>query len=126
MGLFNKPQKSQRRGLALMVAIFVMVITSTIVVTTLDTSALQYTANRNTIAWDKARYLAEAGTQHALALLEADDTWRTGISATEFPSGSGCTYTVTVADGASSTVIITASGTASGVTRNLVTTVIEQ
>lgn len=112
----------RRRGLALMVAIFLMVAVTGIVVATLDTTMLQYAANRNTLAWDKARYQAEAGVQHACALLEADSTWRTGIPSTEFPSGSGCTYSVTVVDGASSTIVVTATGTAGGVTRHLTAT----
>src|SRR5687768_18501232 len=90
-----------RRGVAMMVAIFLMVVVSGIVISTLDTTMLQYAANRNTLAWDKARYMAEAGAQHACAMLEADSTWRTGITSTEFPTGSGCTYSVTAADGAS-------------------------
>ena len=87
----SRPVKA-RRGLAMMVALFLMVVISTIVVSTLDTTMLQYAANRNTLAWDQARYLAEAGAQHALALLEADNTWRTGIASTQFPAGSGNTY----------------------------------
>ena len=111
-----------RRGVAMMVAIFLMVIVSGIVVSTLDTTMLQYAANRNTLAWDKARYMAESGVQHACALLEADPTWRTGIPSTEFPSASGCTYSVTVVDGAGNTIVITSTGTASGVSRYLTAT----
>ena len=112
----------KRRGLAMMVAIFLMVVISGIVVATLDTTMLQYTANRNTLAWDKSRYMAEAGVQHACALLEADYTWRTGIPATEFPTGSGNTYSVTVADGANYTIVITSTGTSGGVSRYLTAT----
>lgn len=106
----------------MMVAIFLMVVVSGIVVATLDTTMLQYAANRNTLAWDKARYLAESGVQHATALLEADPEWRTGIPATEFPGGSGCTYSVTVVDGPSNTIIVTSTGTAGGITRYLTAT----
>jgi len=110
----------------MMVAIFVMVVTSGIVIGILDTTMLQYAANRNILAWDKARFLAEAGAQHACAMLESDITWRTGIASTEFPAGSGCTYSVTVVDGASSTIVVTATGTAGGVTRYLTLTLQEQ
>ena len=112
----------KRRGLAMMVAIFLMVVVSGIVIATLDTTMLNYAANRNTLAWDKARYMAEAGVQHACALLEADSTWRTGITSTEFPSGSGNTYSVTVVDGASNTIVVTATGTSGGVSRYLTAT----
>ena len=110
----------------MMVAIFTMVVVSGIVIAVLDTTMLEYAANRNTLAWDKARYMAEAGAQHACAMLEADSAWRTGIPATEFPTGSGCTYSVTAVDGANSTIIVTATGTAGGVTRYLTLTLQEQ
>jgi hypothetical protein len=50
--------------------------------------------------------------------------WRTGIPSTEFPSGSGsgCTYSVTVVDGASNTIVVTSTGTAGGVSRYLTAT----
>jgi type II secretory pathway component PulK len=118
--------RGKRRGLAMMVAIFTMVVVSGIVIAILDTTMLEYAANRNTLAWDKARYMAEAGAQHACAMLEADSTWRTGIATTEFPTGSGCTYSATAVDGANSTIIVTATGTAGGVTRYLTLTIQEQ
>ena len=116
----------KRRGVAMMVAIFLMVVITGIVVSILDTTTLQYAANRNTLAWDKARYMAEAGMQHAMALLEDDPTWRTGITSTEFPSGSGCFYSVTAVDGVGSTIVVTSTGTAGGVTRYLQGTLLEQ
>jgi type II secretory pathway component PulK len=106
-----------------MVAIFVGAVTSGIVASICDTTTLQYTANRNTQAWDKARFLAEAGIQHAYALLEADNTWRTGITSTQFPSGSGDTYAVTATGSSGSNVVLTATGTSSGVTRTIQATV---
>jgi hypothetical protein len=106
----------------MMVVIFLMVVISGIVISTLDTTMLQYAANRNTLAWDKARYMSEAGVQHACAVLDANPTWRTGIPSTEFPSGSGCTYSVTVVDGASNTIVVTSTGTAGGVSRKLTAT----
>jgi Tfp pilus assembly protein PilX len=113
----------RRKAAALLTAMFVMVVTSTLIVTMLDTQTLQYAAMRNTIDWDRARYLAEAGVQHALAQLEADIDWRTGVSATEFPAGSGNTYSATVTDGPNGTVIVTATGTAGTITRHLQSTV---
>jgi len=108
-----------------MLALFLMVVVSTIVVTTVDTTTLQFTASRNTISWDRARYLAEAGVQHAMAELEADFNWRTGIGATQFPSGSGNIYSVTVVNGAPGEAIITSTGVAGGVTRRIQVTVEE-
>ena len=107
----------------MMTALFVMTVSSVLVISIMDTETLQYSALRNTLDWDRARYLAEAGLQHALAELEADITWRTGISNTQFPAGSGNLYWATAVDGANGTVVVTAWGQAANVTRKLETTV---
>ena len=112
-----------RRGAAMMTALFVMAVSSVLVISIMDTETLQYAALRNTMDWDRARYLAEAGLQHALAELEVDITWRAGISNTQFPAGSGNVYWATAADGANGTVVVTAWGQAGNVTRKLETTV---
>ena len=104
-------------------ALFVMAVSSVLVISIMDTETLQYAALRNTMDWDRARYLAEAGLQHALAELEADITWRTGVSSTQFPAGSGNTYWATAVDGTNGTVVVTAWGQAGSVTRKLETTV---
>lgn len=123
----NRPGRRKRNGAALMLAIFVMTVCSVLVISIVDTQMLQFSALRNTIDYDRARYLAEAGVAHALGILEQDwdsATLRaTGIAATEFPAGSGNTYTATVTDGANGTVVIAASGTAGVYTRSLQITV---
>ncbi len=106
-----------------MTAMFVMAVSSVMVISIMDTETLQYAALRNTMDWDRARYLAEAGLQHALAEVEADITWRTGITNTQFPAGSGNIYWATAVDGPNGTVVVTAFGQAGGVTRKLETTV---
>ena len=112
-----------RRGAAMMTALFVMAVSTVLVISIMDTETLQYAALRNTMDWDRARYLAEAGLQHALAELEVDITWRAGISNSQFPAGSGNVYWATAADGANGTVVVTAWGQAGNVTRKLETTV---
>jgi type II secretory pathway component PulK len=106
-----------------MLALFVMSVASLLVISILDTQTLQYSALRNTIDYDRARYLAEAGIQHALAFLEQDITWRAGVANVEFPVGSGNRYTATATDGANGTVVIAAVGTAGTFTRRLEVTV---
>ena len=96
---------------------------SLIVVTILQTQTLRYSALRNTGNYDRAVYLAAAGVHHALSELEQDFSWRVGIPETEFPAGSGCTYSAAVQDGADDTVIVEGSGTAGGVTRRLEATI---
>jgi len=111
--------KRRRAGAALMTALFVMAVTTVIVVGILDTETLEYAALRNTIEYDRARYLAEAGIAHSLAFLERDIEWRLGIAPTEFPPGSGNTYSATAVDGPDSTVLVTATGTSGRTTRRL-------
>lgn len=113
----------QRTGAALLTTIFIMTVTSMLVLMICDTQMIQYAALRNTIDYDRARYLAEAGIQHAMALLEDDIDWRGSVANTEFPAGSGDTYSVTVATGSGATVVISATGTSQGFSRTLSATV---
>ena len=76
-------------------------------------------AVRNTAAYEQALYLAGAAAHHALAELEADSSWRTGLTDIEFPPSSGNTYSATITDDAPTGVIIDASGTADGITRKV-------
>ncbi len=115
----NRENRRQRQGAALLVCIFVITMTTVIVVAMFETETLQLTALRHTVDYQRAYFLASAGAHHALAELEADLSWRTGIPSTEFPSGSGSTYSATVADGADDTLVITAIGAANGVTRTI-------
>jgi Tfp pilus assembly protein PilX len=112
-----------RRGAALLVVIFVMLATVGVVVAVLETEMIRMTATRNTIECEQARYLAEAGAAHALAMLEADTTWRAGIPSTEFPAASGNTYSATVVDGPGGNVTLTAVGVTPRATRTLEYTV---
>lgn len=107
----------------MMTALFVMAVTTAVVVGVLDTETLEYAALRNTIEYDRARYLAEAGIAHAMAFLERDITWREGIPSTEYPAGSGETYSATVSDGPDATVIVVATGASGRVTRRLRATI---
>jgi hypothetical protein len=81
------------------------------------------TAVRHTLSYERALYLAGAGAHHALAELEADSTWRTGIPSIEFPAGSGSTYSATAVDAGAGVVIVTGIGTTGGVTRKVQLTV---
>lgn len=112
-----------RTGAALLLAIFVLTVVTSLVVATVDSQTLRYAALRNTRDWDRARYLAESGLQHALSELEKDIDWRSGITTVEFPKDSGYTYEAQVANGADGTVIVTATGTAGSFSRVLTATV---
>ncbi|MGB7345750.1 MAG: hypothetical protein WBD20_16155 [Pirellulaceae bacterium] len=112
-------RRRSRKGAALLFALFVMTLASTLVVATLDTQTMRYASLRNTFEWDESRYLAEAGLNDAFARLEQDINWREGIPTTEFPAASGHTYSVTLVDGADGTVEITAIGNAGNFSRRL-------
>lgn len=109
--------------MALLVCLFVVAVTSALLVGVLDTCTVQYSAIRNTIDYEAAQYLAGAAVNHALAELELDASWTAGIPSTEFPPGSGRTYSATVAPGAGNTLIVTGVGSAGGTTRRLEATI---
>jgi hypothetical protein len=109
--------------MALLVCLFVVGIITSLLVGVLDTCTAQYGAVRNTTDYDAAQYLAGAAVHDALAQLEQNPTWTAGIASTEFPAGSGRTYSATVVPGAGSTVVITGVGTAGSTTRRLEVTV---
>jgi len=100
-----------------------MTVTAAVVATVLDTEMLQMTALRRTIDYERATYLAGAGVNEALMNLESNPSWRTGISSTELPTGSGNTYSATAVDVAGGNVVVTGTGVAGSVTRRLQVTV---
>lgn len=116
-------QRDRRRGAALLVCLFIVTVTAALVIGAWDRQTYQMTALRNTVCYEQALYLAGAGVHHALAELEADPAWRTGVPLTQFPTGSGNTYSATVVDSTGNTVVVTGTGTVAGVTRTLSATV---
>lgn len=113
------PLTMRRRGTALLAALFVMSISSMVVLAVLDSQTSQYSALSNTVAYDEARYLAEAGTAHALALLETDFSWRGTVPRTEFPRNSNRYYSALVEDGSNGTVTVTGTGESSDFIRTV-------
>jgi type II secretory pathway component PulK len=109
--------------MALLICLFVVSVVSALLIGILDTCTLQYSAVRNTSDHEAALYLASAAAHHALAELEQDANWTAGISSTEYPTGSGRTYSATVVPGAGSTVIITGVGVCGATTRRVEVTV---
>jgi len=108
-----------RQGAALLVAILVMSATTMVLIAVLDTQSMQYMSLNNTLDYDRARYLAEAGMNHSLSILEQDITFRGTISQSDFPAGSGNSYGATVTDGAGGAISILASGTSGSFTRRV-------
>ena len=108
--------------MALLICLFVLSIVSVWLVYMLDSATVYQSALRNTIEYEQALYLANAGVQHAVAELENDSSWRSTVS--DSGSALGGSYIATAADGSTpGTVVITSSGTAGEVTRWLQATV---
>lgn len=118
----TQKHRTDRRGVVLLVCIFVMLATSCLVVAVLQTQTSEMAAVRNQMNFDQARYLAEAGVSHALALIEADNSWTGTVPVTQLPPSSGFTYTATATANGNQTVIV-ATGVAGGFTRKISCTV---
>lgn len=110
-----------RRGAALLVCLFIIFIVTILVVNVLDTEMLELSSLRNTINYEKALYLANAGVHHAAAELENSSTWRGTVSEGSYPAND--TYTATAVDGSNNTVVVTARGAAGGIIRTVTATI---
>ncbi|MBX7168051.1 MAG: hypothetical protein K1X74_17075 [Pirellulales bacterium] len=122
MVTFRHRDGAGRRGAALLLSLFVIAVTSVMVLGMLDTQTSEAAAVRNAIDYDRALYLAGAAVHSALAELEIDPSWSKGISSTEFPAGSGNHYSATV-DQVDGLIVVTGSGSSGAVTRNLQVTI---
>jgi Tfp pilus assembly protein PilX len=110
-----------RRGAAMMVCLFIIFVVTVLVVNILDTETVELAALRNSIAYEKALYLANAGVHHAAAELENLSTWRGTVTDGSYPADN--TYTAAAVDGSNNTVVITARGSAGGVIRTVMATI---
>jgi hypothetical protein len=87
-------------------------------------SATTYqSALRNSVEYEQALYLANAGIHHAVAELEGDIGWRGTVAAGSYPA-SGSYSAAAVNGAAAGTVDITSTGVAGGATRRLQATVL--
>ena len=114
-------QSHHRRGVALLLCLFVIALTSLLVISMLDTEVSQLSAIRNTADFERALYLAGAAVHHALARLEADFAWRGTVSEGNYPQNDS--YSATAVDGVGGQVVITGSGVSGAATRTLQVTV---
>jgi hypothetical protein len=107
---------------ALVLCLFVLSIVTVWLVDMLNSQTVYQSALRNTIEYEQALYLANAGVHHAAAELEQNTSWRGTVSAGGYPvSGS---YSATAADGAAAgTVDVTSTGVAGEVTRKVQATI---
>lgn len=110
-----------RRGVALLLCLFVVFMVSSLVLAMLNTETLQFATARNVHDYERALYLANAGIHHACAELEEDFTWRGTVTDGSYPADD--TYSATASDGTGDQIDIVATGVSGDVSRTLEATV---
>jgi Tfp pilus assembly protein PilX len=119
---FKRPRRMPR-GVALLMCLFILSLVSVWVVNMFQSATVYQSALRNTIEYEQAIYLANAGIHHALAELVVNLSWRGTVTAGGYP-GSG-SYSATTVNGAvPGTVEVTATGVSGGARRRLQATVL--
>jgi Tfp pilus assembly protein PilX len=113
---------ASHRGIALLLCLFVLSLTTVWVVNMLQSATVYQSALRNTIEYEQALYLANAAVHHAVAELESDIDWRGTVAAGSYPA-SGSYSAMAINGAVAGTVDITATGVAGGTTRRLQATV---
>jgi type II secretory pathway component PulK len=116
-------QKPLRRGVALLLCLFILSLVSVWVVNMFQSATVYQSALRNTIEYEQAIYLANAGIHHAMAELEIELDWRGTATAGSYPASGS--YSATAVNGAvAGTVDITSTGVSGGSTRRVLATVL--
>jgi type II secretory pathway component PulK len=115
-------KQATRQGVALLLCLFVLSIITVWLVDMLNSQTVYQSALRNTIEYEQAVYLANAGVHHATAELELNTSWRGTVTAGGYPASGS--YSATAVDGAAAgTVDVTSTGVAGEVTRRVQATV---
>jgi Tfp pilus assembly protein PilX len=114
---------ARRPAVALLLCLFILSLVSVWVVSMFQSATVYQSALRNTIEYEQALYLANAGVHHAVAELENDLNWRGTVSGGSYPASGS--YSATAVNGATAgTVDITSNGVAGAATRRLQATVL--
>ena len=85
-----------------------------------DSITVEMSALRNSLDYDRALYLANAGVHQCAAQLEASSSWRGTVTDGSYPADN--TYTATAVTGSSNTVVVTAIGVSGSISRTVVAT----
>jgi len=117
----RKRKYPPRGGAALLLSLFIISFVTLMVVNVLDTTTLELSALRNTLEYERALYLANAGVHEVAAQLEVNSTWLGTITDGAYPADD--TYQATAVSGANHTVIVTSKGVAGEVTRTIQATI---
>src|SRR3954464_11074829 len=111
-------KSSKRKGIALLICLFVLSLVTVWTVDMLESASIYQSALRNSIEYEQSLYQANAGVHHVLAQLEADSSWRGTVTAGSYPASGS--YSATAVNGAATgTADITSTGVAGGTTRRL-------
>jgi len=87
------------------------------VINVLDTTTLEMSALRNSMDYERALFLANAGVHEVAAQLEANSSWTGTLSDGVYPANN--TYQAVATSGASYQVNVTSIGVAGEVTRTV-------
>lgn len=115
-----RSQKTRRRGAALLLCLTIIFVVTLLVVNVLDTLTLELSSIRNSIDYERALHLANAGVHAVAAELEASPTWRGTITDGAYPGDD--TYSATAVNGTGGAVVVTSRGVAGAITRTVTAT----
>lgn len=116
----RRSQKTRRRGAALLLCLTIIFLVTLLLVNVLDTLTLELSSIRNTIDYERALYLANAGVHAVAAELEASPTWRGTITDGAYPGDDA--FSATAVNGTGGTVVVTSRGVAGAITRTVIAT----
>ena len=113
----HRARQTSRCGAALLFCIFIIAFMTLMVINVLDTTTLEMSALRNSMDYERALFLANAGVHEVAAQLEADSAWIGTITDGAYPAND--TYEAVAVSSANYTVTVTSKGVAGEVTRTV-------
>ncbi|WP_145112259.1 hypothetical protein [Botrimarina mediterranea] len=104
-------RRPNRRGVALLMCLFLVCMVSTFVLNIAQTETLQLAVTRNSIEYEQSLYWANAGVHHVCAQLLADSAWRGTVTDGVLPPAlQPAGYSATALDDGAGNVLVTATG----------------
>ncbi|RKY32169.1 MAG: hypothetical protein DRP74_03165 [Candidatus Omnitrophota bacterium] len=95
MALKKVKDPKNKKGVAFILALFILVLVSILVVAFIDLVTSDLRITNNHLARLKAIYIADAGIEYAVSQLRVDRNWSVNSEETLFPAGSTSSYSVT-------------------------------
>lgn len=107
----------RRQGMALLLCLFVVFMVSSLVLSVVNTTVVQFAAARNVQDYERALYLANAGIHHACAEIEANASWRGTVTDGSFPNDNS--YSATASDAGGGVIELVSEGVAGDIRRTV-------